>query len=134
MNSNKWADCQAIVLSILRIATAYMFMLHGSSKLLGMPHSPMFDGLQIFSLYGFAGILELVGGILLLLGLFTRPVAFILSGQMAVAYFIGHVASGGNFAVPFLNKGESAVLFCFVFLYLSVAGGGKWALDCKRSK
>ena len=71
--------------------------------------------------------------LLLLLGLFTRPVAFILSGMMAVAYFIGHVAEGGNIAVPFLNGGEAAALFSFIFLYFSVAGGGKWALDNKRN-
>ena len=76
------------------------------------------------------GVLELVGGLLLLLGLFTRPVAFVLSGQMAVAYFIGHAASTPLF--PLLNRGEAAVLFCFVFLYLAAAGGGAWALDNKR--
>jgi putative oxidoreductase len=86
--------------------------------------------LQLFSLYGLAGVLELVGGLLLLLGLFTRPVAFVLSGQMAVAYFIGHAASTPLF--PLLNRGEAAVLFCFVFLYLAAAGGGAWALDNKR--
>ena len=75
-----------------------------------------------------AGILEIVGGILLILGLFTRPAAFILSGQMAAAYFMAH-ASSGNVLFPLANQGESAVLFCFVFLYLAVAGGGAWALD-----
>ena len=121
---------QPMLLSVLRITAAYMFMLHGSAKLLGLPHVEMFDGLQLFSLYGLAGVLELVGGLLLLLGLFTRPVAFVLSGQMAVAYFIGHAASTPLF--PLLNRGEAAVLFCFVFLYLAAAGGGAWALDNKR--
>ena len=93
----------------------------------------MFDGLQLFSLYGLAGVLELVGGLLLVLGLFTRPVAFVLSGQMAVAYFMAH-ASEGSVLMPLLNGGESAVLFCFVFLYLFVAGGGAWALDNRLSK
>ena len=93
----------------------------------------MFDGLQLFSLYGLAGVLELVGGLLLVLGLFTRPVAFVLSGQMAVAYFMAH-ASEGRVLMPLLNGGESAVLFCFVFLYLFVAGGGAWALDNRLSK
>ena len=133
MNNVKPADLQAMVLSILRITTAYMFMLHGSAKLLGFPHAEMFDGLQLMSLYGAAGILELVGGVLLLLGLFTRPVAFILSGMMAVAYFVGHAIPNGNVAAPFLNRGEAAALFSFVFLYFSVAGGGKWSLDGKRN-
>ena len=133
MNSFKQADLQATVLVILRIAAAYMFTLHGTSKIFGFPHSPMFDDLQLMSLYGVAGILEIVGGLLLLLGLFTRPVAFILSGMMAVAYFIGHAIPNGNVAGPFLNRGEAAALFSFVFLYLSVAGGGKWALDNKRN-
>ena len=133
MNSFKQADLQATVLVILRIAAAYMFTLHGTSKIFGFPHSPMFDDLQLMSLYGVAGILEIVGGLLLLLGLFTRPVAFILSGMMAVAYFIGHAIPNGNVAAPFLNRGEAAALFSFVFLYLSVAGGGKWALDNKRN-
>ena len=133
MNSFKQADLQATVLVILRIAAAYMFTLHGTSKIFGFPHSPMFDDLQLMSLYGVAGILEIVGGLLLLLGLFTRPVAFILSGMMAVAYFIGHAIPNGNVAAPFLNRGEAAALFSFVFLYFSVAGGGKWALDNKRN-
>ena len=133
MNSFKQADLQATVLVILRIAAAYMFTLHGTSKIFGFPHSPMFDDLQLMSLYGVAGILEIVGGLLLLLGLFTRPVAFILSGMMAVAYFIGHAIPNGNVAAPFLNRGEAAALFSFIFLYFSVAGGGKWALDNKRN-
>ena len=124
---------QPMLLSVLRITAAYMFMLHGSAKLLGLPHVEMFDGLQLFSLYGLAGVLELFGGLLLLLGLFTRPVAFVLSGQMAVAYFMAH-ASQGSVLMPLLNGVESAVLFCIVFLYLFVAGGGAWALDNRLSK
>ena len=93
-----------------------------------MPHVEMFDGLQIMSLPGIAGILELVGGILLILGLFTRTTAFILSGEMAVAYFMAH-ASQGHVLIPFMNQGESAVLFCFIFLFLAAAGGGAFALD-----
>ncbi len=107
-------------------------MLHGTAKLFAIPHLEMFDGLQLLSLYGFAGILEAVGGLLLLLGLFTRPVAFILSGQMAVAYFIAHAAKAP--LLPLVNGGEAAALFCFIFLYLSAAGGGSWALDNKHSK
>lgn len=120
---------QPMLLSVLRITAAYMFMLHGSAKLLGLPHVEMFDGLQLFSLYGLAGALELFGGLLLLLGLFTRPVAFVLSGQMAAAYFMAHVEP--NILLPLLNGGEAAALFCFVFLYIAAAGGGAWALDNK---
>ena len=115
-------------LALLRIVTAYLFLTHGTSKLLGMPHVAMFDKLQLFSLMGLAGTLELVGGVLLLVGLFTRPVAFILSGEMAFAYFMGH-APGGNWLVPMLNMGELAVLYCFVFLYFAAAGAGAWSLD-----
>lgn len=133
-NRNKYTGLQPIVLAILRITAAYMFMLHGSAKLLGFPHVEMFDGLALFSLYGISGILELVGGLMLLFGLYTRPVAFVLSGHMAVAYFIGHAAEGGFAWAPFLNGGESAALFSFVFLYLATAGAGKWALDNKIAK
>ena len=122
-----------MLLSVLRIAAAYMFMLHGSAKLFGVPHVEMFDGLQLFSLYGFAGILEFFGGLLLLLGLFTRPVAFLLSGQMAVAYFMAH-ASGDTVLLPLLNGGEAAALFSFIFIYIAAAGGGAWALDNKFNK
>jgi putative oxidoreductase len=119
--------------SVLRIVTAYLFLLHGTAKLLGYPHVPMFDNLSITSLSGIAGILELVGGALLLVGLFSRPVAFILSGEMAFAYFIGH-ASQGSVLFPLLNGGESAVLFCFVFLYIASAGPGPWSVDAKMGK
>jgi putative oxidoreductase len=118
-------------LAVLRIVTAYLFLLHGSAKLLHLPHVAMFDALPVWSFIGFAGMLELVGGLMLIVGLFTRPVAFILSGQMAVAYFLGH-ASKGNALVPMLNQGEPAVMFCFVFLFLSVAGAGAWAIDASR--
>jgi len=128
-----FAEWTPRVLSLLRIVSAYLFLLHGTAKLLGMPHVEMFDNLQLVSLMGLAGVLELVGGVLLLLGLFTRPVALVLSGEMAFAYFIGH-ASSGTPLIPMLNQGESAVLFCFVFLYLSVAGGGAWAVDAVRGK
>ena len=118
---------QPFALAALRIAAAYMFMLHGTAKLFAMPHIAMFDGLQLFSIYGLAGVLEVVGGLLLLLGLFTRPTAFILSGQMAVAYFMAYAAKAP--LLPLLNGGEAAALFSFVFLYLATAGGGAWALD-----
>ena len=114
--------------AVLRIVTAYLFVAHGTSKLLGVPHIPSLDGVTLFSLMGFAGILELVGGVLLLIGLFTRPTAFLLSGEMAFAYFMGH-ASQGNVLVPMLNRGELAVLFCFVFLFFAFAGAGAWSVD-----
>lgn len=115
-----------MLLGILRIVTAFMFIQHGSAKLFHVPHVPMFDGVQLMSLTGFAGIIEIVGGPLLLIGLFTRPVAFILSGEMAFAYFIAHAPQ--NF-LPVLNGGEMAVEWCFVFLYMSAAGPGAWSLD-----
>ena len=114
------------LLSVLRIVTAFLFIQHGSMKLLGIPPSEAFAGVKLFSLIGFAGALELFGGLLVLLGLFTRPVAFILSGEMAFAYFMAHAPHG---LYPMLNHGELAVLYCFVFLYLAVAGGGAWSVD-----
>jgi len=115
-------------LGLMRIVTGYLFIWHGSAKLLGVPHVAMFDGLQLFSLVGLAGVLELVGGALLILGLFIRPTAFVLSGFMAVAYFMGH-ASKGTPLLPMLNQGELAVAWSFLFLYYAVAGAGAWALD-----
>jgi putative oxidoreductase len=96
---------------------------------LGFPHVDAFDNIQFVSLLGASGVLELVGGVLMLIGLFTRPVAFILSGFMAVAYFMAHATQG---FYPLLNQGELAVLYCFIFLYLSVAGGGAWSADAAR--
>ncbi len=114
------------LLSVLRIVTAFLFIQHGSMKLLGFPPSEAFAGVKLFSLIGFAGVLELFGGLMVLLGLFTRPVAFILSGEMAFAYFMAHAPHG---LYPILNHGELAVLYCIVFLYLAVAGGGVWSID-----
>ena len=111
------------VLSILRIVSAFLLIQHGSAKLLGVPHVAYFDNLQIVSLLGVAGVLELVGGVLLLIGLFTRPTAFVLSGLLAFAYFIGHAPRGFVLA-PSLNQGEAAVLFSFVFLSIAAAGAG----------
>jgi putative oxidoreductase len=116
------------VLAVLRIVTALCFMQHGTAKLLQFPHVEMFDGLTLASLMGIAGILELVGGALLVVGLLTRPVAFILSGQMAVAYFMMHAPKS---FFPLLNGGEGAILFCFIFLYIACAGGGAWTLDAR---
>ena len=120
-------------LSVLRIVSAYLLLQHGSAKLLGFPKVAYFDNLQIFSLIGAAGILELVGGVLLLIGLFTRPAAFVLSGLLAFAYFIGH-APKGNVLVPFLNQGEAAVLFSFIFLLIAAAGAGPWSIDAWRAR
>ena len=119
------------LLGILRIITGFLYLQHGTAKLFGAPHVAMFDGLQVLSLMGVAGILELVGGALLLLGLFTRPVAFILSGQMAAAYFMAHAPQG---FLPILNGGELAVLYSFLFLYFAAAGGGAFSLDGLRGK
>lgn len=116
------------LLSVLRIMAALLFMAHGTMKLLGFPASGN-PGAALFSLMGLAGVLELGGGLLLVLGLFTRPVAFILAGEMAVAYFMAHAPQS---FFPIINKGESAVLFCFVFLYLAAAGAGPWSVDAAR--
>jgi len=116
------------LLSVLRIMAALLFMAHGTTKLFGFPDSGR-PGPELFSLMGFAGTLEVVGGALLAIGLFTRPVAFILSGMMAVAYFMAHAPQ--NF-FPIKNGGESAILFCFVFLYLVAAGAGSWSVDAAR--
>jgi putative oxidoreductase len=124
--------CQAWsprLLSVLRIMTALMLLEHGTAKFFGFPHVAAFDNLQFMSLLGAAGVLEIGGGLLLLIGLFTRPVAFILSGFAAVAYFLAHAPQG---FYPMLNQGEPAVLYCFILLYLSVAGGGAWSLDATR--
>ena len=116
-------------LGLLRIATALLFLQHGTAKLFGFPHVAMFDGLKLMSLLGVGGVLELVGGILMLLGLFTRPTAFILSGEMAAAYFLFHGEFPGHEQFwPILNKGELAALYCFVFLFFCVAGPGKYAI------
>ena len=121
-------------LALLRIVVGYLYIQHGTAKLLGFPHQAMFDNLQLFSLLGFAGILELVGGALMIVGLFTRVTAFILSGEMAFAYFLGHFGKKGFLLVPQLNGGELAVLYCFVFLFLAAAGAGAWSIDAARGK
>jgi putative oxidoreductase len=116
------------LLSVLRIVTALLFMMHGTAKLFQMPHQAMFDNLQLMSLIGVQGMLEAGGGLLLLIGLFSRPVAFVLSGDMAVAYFMVHWPKSW---LPILNGGDLAVLFCFVFLYLWAAGPGPWSIDAQ---
>lgn len=121
------------ILSVLRIVVAFLYIEHGSMKLLGFPPSEMFKDLKLFSLLGLAGALELFGGALMFFGLFTRLTAFILSGEMAVAYFMAHAPHG---FLPVVNHGEAAVFYCFVFLYFSVAGPGAWSVDqvlCRRN-
>jgi putative oxidoreductase len=116
------------VLSVLRIVTGLLFMQYGSAKLFHIPHVAMFDNLHLMSLLGIQGVLELGGGLLLLIGLFSRPVAFVLSGDMAVAYFMAHWPRSW---LPILNGGDLAVLFCFVFLHLWAAGPGPWSIDVR---
>jgi len=116
---------QPRVLSILRIVTAFMFMQHGAQKIFSFPAAARSE-FDLFSLIGVAGVLELFGGALLLIGLLTRPVAFVLSGLMAVAYFMVHAPQD---FWPLNNGGELAALFSFVFLYIWVAGGGSWSVD-----
>jgi len=118
-------------LSLLRIVAGLLILQHGMAKLIGFPAVPAFANLQPISLLGLAGVIELVGGALLILGLFTRPVAFILSGEMAVAYFMGHATKG---FFPLLNGGTLAIMYCFAFLYLSTAGAGPWSLDAAMKK
>lgn len=117
------------LLSLLRIAAALIFMEHGTQKLLGFP--PMAEGMPQpppLTLLWIGGILETVGGALLLIGLFSRPVAFLLAGEMAVAYWMFHAVDG---PFPALNGGDAAILFCFVFLYIAAAGPGPWSLDAR---
>ncbi|WP_293222156.1 DoxX family protein [Ottowia sp.] len=117
------AGLRPYALALLRVAAAYMFLLHGWMKFQG--------GTPLSSLMGAAMVLELVGGALLVLGLFVRPVAFILAGEMAFAYWMAH-ANAGNWWLPLKNHGESAALFCFIFLYLAAAGGGALSLGRRR--
>ena len=112
------------LLSIVRIMSALIFLAHGTQKLLGFPAHP--NPPAMFTMSWTAGLIELVGGTLLALGLWTRPVAFVLSGEMAAAYFMAHAPR--NF-FPVLNGGDAAILYCFIFLYMSAAGGGPWSLD-----
>lgn len=125
---------QPRILSVVRIISAFLFMQHGAQKIFGFPAEQRYP-FELFSMSGVAGTLELFGGFLLLIGLFTRPVAFVLSGLMAFAYFLVHAPQG---FWPINNGGELATLFSFVFLYFVFAGGGSWSVDClckcKRSQ
>ena len=127
MNIREKATSQApYLLRVLRIVLALLFIEHGTMKLFDFPPSEQVSHLTLLSLGGLAAVMELVGGLLLLAGLFTRVTAFLLSGEMAAAYLIAH-ASRSFF--PALNMGEAAVIYCFLFLYLAAAGGGAWSLD-----
>jgi putative oxidoreductase len=117
------------ILSLLRIVLGLVLLQYGLAKLFGWPAVRMFANVQWYSLWGIAGMFELVGGTLLILGLFTQPVAFILSGEMAAAYFIEHFPHS---YLPILSAGDLAVSLCFAFLYISFAGGGPWSLDAMR--
>jgi putative oxidoreductase len=129
------ASGEPMVLSIFRIVTGLLLFQYGVAKILKFPVLPYFANIP--PLITTAGAIELIGGALLILGLFTRPVAFILSGEMAFAYFMGHMFKGGVAApvfTPLLNGGNAAILFCFACLYLSCAGGGPWSLDATMRK
>ncbi len=137
MNSSKiiarWGSFAPLFMSVLRIVAAIMFMLAGTMKLFAFPVGIFPNGrtVQLMSELGLAGVLEAFGGALLLLGFFARPVAFLLAGEMAMAYFQGHFPNG---AWPTLNGGQPAVLYCFIWLYFSAAGAGPWSLDALRSQ
>jgi putative oxidoreductase len=125
---SRWAP---YLQSVLRIVAGFTFMAHGTQKLFVFPVAEAREPVALVSLMGLAGLLEAFGGALLLVGLFTRPVAFLLSGFMAVAYFMAHAPRG---FWPILNGGEMAVLYCFVWLYLAAAGPGPWSLDARRQR
>lgn len=131
--TSRWTSSAPSLLSIIRITAAFLFVQYGTTKLFAYPAAVMPGGgtASLTSLAGVAGALELVGGALLLVGLFTRPVAFLLSGEMAVAYFIGHAAQG---FWPVLNGGAPAVFFAFLWLYVSAAGPGPWSIDALRRR
>jgi putative oxidoreductase len=119
------------LLSILRIMAGLLFLQHGTAKHFKFPVVPMFAKLELMTLPGIAGVIEIVGSLLLIVGLFTRTTAFVLSGLMAAAYFIAHAPRG---FYPILNAGELAALYCFVFLYIAAAGPGPWSYDAMRKK
>ena len=121
-----WRTLAPHFLSLLRLMAGLLLLEYGTMKILQFPYAEYFANIAPFSLIWFAGLLELVGGALVTVGLFTRCAAFVLSGEMAFAYFIGHAPHG---FYPAVNEGVAAALFCFVFLYLSAAGGGPLSLD-----
>jgi putative oxidoreductase len=117
------------VLSVLRFMSGLLLLQHGMAKLFGFPPGAVPANFNLSSMPGYAGFIEFVCGILLVLGLFTRPAAFLASGMTAVAYFYAHFPQG---FFPILNRGELAVLYCFVFLYIAAAGPGPWSIDAAR--
>ncbi len=130
---SRWRSWAPQLQAVLRIVAALLFIEPGAAKLLAFPAAVMPGGgtAALLSLPGVAGVLELVGGTLILLGLLTRPAAFIVSGEMAVAYFMGHAPYG---FWPILNHGELAIIFCFLWLYFSAAGAGAWSLDARLGR
>lgn len=126
-----FAGCEPMVLSIFRIVTGLLMLQFGVAKLLKFPDVPMFAKVEPLSLFGVAGMFELVFGGLLIFGLFSRVVAFVLCGEMAFAYFISHFPRG---FIPLLNNGSLAIMFCFACLFLACAGGGPWSVDAVRGK
>ena len=131
MKSSAVARYSPYLLSTLRMVAAFLFIAHGTQKLFGFPVSAPRPGVALLSLMGAAGVLEAFGGLLMLLGLLTRPVAFILAGQMAYAYFSSHAPRG---PWPILTGGELAALYCFIWLYFVAAGPGPWSLDAAWRK
>jgi putative oxidoreductase len=119
------------LLSVLRIVAAFVYVMHGTSKLFGVPATRSGATVELLSRLGAAGVIEVVGGGLILLGLLTRPAAFVCSGEMAFAYFLAHAPRG---PVPLQNGGELPILFCFIFLYLAAAGAGAWSVDALRRR
>jgi putative oxidoreductase len=118
-------------LSVLRIITGLLIIQHGMGKLLGFPALPAYANVQLMSLSGAAGVIELIGGALLILGLWTQPAAFILSGEMAFAYFIGHAPKS---FYPLVSGGTLAIMYCFTCLYLACAGAGPWSVDAAMNR
>ncbi|MEW5798525.1 MAG: DoxX family protein [Bacteroidota bacterium] len=125
----KYSDYSSYLLGVMRIVVAFLFMAHGTQKLFGLPSGEPIAIDHIATLYGIAGLLETIGGFFLLIGFLTRPFAFVLSGEMAVAYFKVHAFQD---FWPLLNRGELAMLYCFIFLFISAAGPGKFSIDGTR--
>ena len=127
----RWPTWEPRALSLLRFVAGLIFLVHGTAKLLGFPEMAQFAHLHLASLLGVQGLIEIIGGALICVGLFTRWTAFILCGDMAVAYFIAHEPKS---IFPAVSGGDAAILYCFIFLYLFVAGGGVWSLDRWRAR
>ncbi|MDB5562706.1 MAG: DoxX family protein [Hyphomicrobiales bacterium] len=132
MNFSRLNTYAPPMLSVLRIVTALLYLEHGTQKLLNFPASAHAGGtLNLLSLLGAASIIELVAGVLLILGLFSRPAAFIAAGEMAIAYWMAHFRGG---VFPINNGGDTAIMFCFAFLYIVFAGPGPWSVDAMRGR